>query len=79
MRTARKQLNPKTRTRLLELLRPTTTVILIYYQNYVACLSPLKHQELVLTLNEQARKKILTKTRRLRRNLAHQLDHARPP
>jgi hypothetical protein len=79
VRTARKQLNSKTRTRLLELLRPTTTVILIYYPNYVACLSPLKHQELVLTLNEQARKKILTKTRRLRRNLAHQLDHARPP
>jgi len=45
----------------------------------VAYLSPLKHQELVLTLNEQARKKILAKTRRLRRNLAHQLDHARPP
>lgn len=79
VRTARKELNSKTRTRILELLRPTTTVILIYYQNYVACLSPLKHQELVLTLNEQARKKILTKTRRLRRNLAHQLDHARPP
>jgi hypothetical protein len=79
VRAARKQLNAKTRTRILELLRPSTTVILIYYQNYVACLSPLKHQELVLTLNEQARKKILAKTRRLRRNLAHQLDHARPP
>lgn len=79
VRAARKQLNSKTRPRILELLRPSTTVILIYYQNYVACLSPLKHQELVLTLNEQARKKILAKTRRLRRNLAHQLDHARPP
>lgn len=79
VRAARKQLNAKTRTRILELLRPSTTVILIYYQNYVACLSPLKHQELVLTLNEQARKQILAKTRRLRRNLAHQLDHARPP
>ncbi|HEY5571805.1 MAG TPA: transposase [Anaerolineales bacterium] len=79
VRAARKQLNAKTRTRILELLRPSTTVILIYYQNYVAYLSPLKHQELVLTLNEQARKKILAKTRRLRRNLAHQLDHARPP
>jgi len=43
------------------LLRPSTTVILIYYQNYVACLSPLKHQELVLTFNEQARKKIWPK------------------
>ena len=79
LRAARKQLNSKTRPRILELLRPSTTVILIYYQNYVAYLSPLKHQELVLTLGEQARKKILAKTRRLRRNLAHQLDHARPP
>ena len=79
LRAGRKELNPKTRTRSLDLLRPTHTVIVIYYQNYVACLSPLQHQELVLTLSEQARKKILAKTRRLRRCLAHQLDHARPP
>lgn len=79
LRCGRKELNPKTRTRTLELLRPTTTVILIYYQNYVACLSPLEHQELVLTLDEQARKKILAKTRRLRRSLAHQLANPRAP
>lgn len=79
LRAGRKELNPKTRTRTLELLQPTTTAILIYYQNYVACLSPLQHQELVLTLNEQARKKILAKTHRLCRSLAHQLDSARPP
>jgi hypothetical protein len=79
LRSDRKELNPKTRTRTLELLRPTTTVILIYYQNYVACLSPLEHQELVLTLDEQARKKILAKTRRLRRSLAHQLANPRAP
>jgi hypothetical protein len=78
-RIGRKELNPKTRTRTLELLRPTLTVIVIYYQNYMAFLSPLQHQELVLTLNEPARKKILAKTRRLRRSLAHQLNHARPP
>jgi hypothetical protein len=79
LRTGRKELNPKTRTRTLELLRPTLTVIVIYYQNYVAFLTPLQHQELVLTLSEPARKKILAKTRRLRRSLAHQLDYARPP
>lgn len=79
LREGRQELNAKTRTRALELLRPTTTVILIYYQHYVACLTPLQHQELVLTLSESARKKILAKTRRLRRSLAHQLDHARPP
>ncbi len=79
LRIGRKELNPKTRTRTLELLRPTLTVIVIYYQNYMAFLTPLQHQELVLTLSESARKKILAKTRRLRRSLAHALDHARPP
>jgi len=79
LRIGRKELNPKTRTRTLELLRPALTVILIYYQNYVALLTPLQHQELVLTLSEPARKKILAKTRRLRRSLAQALNHARPP
>jgi len=79
LRIGRKELNPKTRTRTMELLRPTLTAIVIYYQNYMAFLTPLQHQELVLTLPEPARKKILAKTRRLRRSLAHQLDHARPP
>jgi hypothetical protein len=79
LRIGRKELNPKTQARALELLRPTLTVIVIYYQNYMAFLTPLEHQELVLTLNESVRKKILAKTRRLRRSLAHALNHARPP
>jgi hypothetical protein len=79
LRIGRKELNPKTRARTLELLRPTLTVIVIYYQNYMAFLSALEHQELVLTLDEFARKKILAKTRRLRRSLAQALNHARPP
>ena len=79
LRMGRKKLNPKTQTRTLDLLRPALTVIIIYYQNYMAFLTPLQHQELVLTLSESARKKILAKTRRLRRSLAHALEHARPP
>jgi hypothetical protein len=79
LRIGRKELNARTRTRILELLRPTTTMIVVYYHNYVAYLSPLEHQELVLTLGEEARKKILAKTRRLRRHLAQQLQHPRPP
>lgn len=79
LRIGRGQLNAKTRTRTLQLLRPTLTMVLIYYKSYVACLSPLEHQELVLTLNEQARKKILAKTRKLRRSLANQLANPRAP
>lgn len=79
LRIQRRELTQTTRPRTLQLLQPTLTTIVIYYQSYVAFLTPLQHQELVLTLSEPARKKNLAKTRRLRRSLAHQLDHARPP
>jgi len=79
LRIGRRELNTKTRTRTLELLRPAITMVLIYYKSYVAYLSPLEHQELVLTLNEQARKKILAKTRKIRRSLANQLANPRAP
>lgn len=79
LRIGRKELNRKTPTRTLDTLRPSATAILIYYQNYVAYLTPLEHQELVLNLNEGARKKILAKTRKLRRSLANQLERPRPP
>ncbi|MBI5193350.1 MAG: hypothetical protein HZA08_07930 [Nitrospirae bacterium] len=79
LRIGRKELNAKTRPRTMDLLRPTTTAILIFYQNYVAYLSPLQHQELVLTLDEPARIKILAKTRKLRRSLVNQLMNPRPP
>lgn len=79
LRIGRRELNTRTRTRTLQLLRPAITMVLIYYKSYVAYLSPLEHQELVLTLNEQARKKILAKTRKLRRSLANQLANPRAP
>jgi hypothetical protein len=79
LRMGRPELRPRSRPHALAQLRPTLTVILIYYQNYVARLSPLHYQELLLTLSETARRKILTKTQKLRRGLAHQLDHARAP
>ena len=79
LRNRRQHLNRKTRRRLLDVLRPTLTVILIYYKNYGAFRTPLQHQEMALTLAEPARKKILAKTRKLRRSLAHPLENPRPP
>jgi Transposase DDE domain len=78
-RQGRVDLLPQTLPRALQRLRPTLHVILIYWQSYVARLSPLQYQEVLLTLEEPARGKILTKTRQLRRELGHQLDHARSP
>jgi hypothetical protein len=79
MRRDRQELNTQTRPRILDRLKPSLTMILIYYQNYVAFLSALEHQELVLTLEEEARKKILAKTQAIRRSLAQQLYNPRPP
>jgi len=78
-RLRRPEFNARTMARALDQLRPTMTVILIFCQGYVARLDPLAYQELLLTLEEEARRKILAKTRRLRRGLAHQLDRARSP
>ena len=78
-RIRRPEFNPRITARALDQLRPTMTVILIFYRGYVARLTPLEYQELLLTLKEEARLKILAKTRRLRRGLTHQLDHARAP
>jgi hypothetical protein len=79
LRSDRRELNTQTRPRILDRLQPSLTMILIYYQNYVAFLSALEHQELVLTLEEEARIKILAKTQALRRSLAQQLYNPRPP
>src|SRR5260370_15513701 len=40
---------------------------------------PISSTRISVTLKEEARLKILAKTRRLRRGLSHQLDHARAP
>jgi hypothetical protein len=78
-RIRRLEFNPKTTARALDQLRPTMTVILIFYQGYVARLATLEYQELLLTLEEEARRKMLATARRLRSGLTHQLDHARSP
>src|SRR4029077_1033815 len=49
-RIRRPELNRRTSPRALAQLRPTMTVILIFYQGYVARLTPLAYQELLLTL-----------------------------
>jgi hypothetical protein len=61
-RIRRPESNPRTTARAFDQLRPTRTVIPIFYQGYVARLAPVEYQELLLTLQEEARLKILAKT-----------------
>jgi hypothetical protein len=43
--------------------------VFLYYQNRVADFDILEYQEILLTLSEGARRRILGKTKRLRKNL----------
>lgn len=75
----RAELNRRTRPRVREQLLPSAAVILIYCQQRFATLTPLEYTELLLTLAEPARRKILHKARRLRRELLDALPNPRPP
>jgi len=79
LRAHRAELNAKTRPRVRAQLLPALDQILLYSQQRFAYLSPLEYQELLLTLTPAARRKILAKTRRLRRELPGELANPRPP
>jgi len=75
----RAELTHRTRPRVRDQLLPSAAVILLYCQQRFATLTPLEYTELLLTLPEPARRKILAQARRLRRELLDALPNPRPP
>ena len=75
----RKELPRRSRPRQLERLLSSASVIILYCDSRFATLTPLEYTELLLTLSDAARQKILEKTRRLRRELITELRPARAP
>ena len=75
----RAELNRQTRPRVRDQLLPNATVILLYCQQRFATLTPLEYTELLLTLGEPARRKILARARRLQRELLAALPNPRAP
>jgi hypothetical protein len=67
LKIQKEELTKATRKRLLQQLLPIGRQVFLYYKNRAATLSGLEHQEILLTLSEGARRKILGKTRRLRK------------
>jgi len=63
----RDELVGKTRQRLLDSLLPTQRRVALYYQQRFGIFESYEYQELLLTLRDGARRKVLGKTRRLRR------------
>jgi len=72
-KTGRKELARLTRQRLFEEFDAQEDEVALYCDGHVAFLAPLDYQELLLTLDEAARRKLLGRTRDLR------AERTRPP
>lgn len=79
LRQQRAALNRKTLPRVRDHLLPAAEQIALYYQQRFALLDVYEYQEILLTLQEAARLKILHKTRQLRRSLYELPGPRRPP
>jgi hypothetical protein len=75
----RKELNQKTLPRIRQQLLPSDNHIIVYYQNYYGLFAPFELMGFVVTLREEARKKIAAKCQRIGRELNGAMHNPRPP
>jgi len=75
----RKKLNKRTPPRIRQQLLPSDNHIIVYYQNYYGLFSPLEFAEIIATLSDEPRKKVVRRCRRLRRELDEVLKNPRSP
>jgi hypothetical protein len=79
LRRGRKDLNSKTLPRIRQQLLPSDNYLIVYWQNYYALFRPFELIGLVVTLGEEARKKIAAKCQRIGRELDGLMQNPRPP
>jgi hypothetical protein len=79
LRQERKEFNQKTLPRIRQQLLPSDNHIIVYWQNYYGLFKPFELVGFVVTLREEARKKIAAKCRRIGRELNITLRNPRPP
>jgi len=79
LRQGRKELNNETLPHIRQQLLPSDNHIIVYWQNYYGLFSPLEFAEIIAMLGEEARKKVVEKSRRLRRELNEVMRSPRPP
>ena len=79
LKRGRKELNQKTLPRIRQQLLPSDNYIIVYHQNYYGLFRPFELIGFVVTLGEQARKKIAAKCRRIGRELNGLMQNPRPP
>jgi len=75
----RPELNAKTLPRIRQQLLPSDNHLIVYYQNYYGLFAPFELMGFVVTLHEEARKKIAAKCRRIGRELKGAMQNPRAP
>jgi len=75
----RDEMNRRTRARILQTLGPTVEVVALYYQQRFCLLLLPEFAEILLTIEGEARAKLLKKMRQIKRDVYNLLQNARPP
>ncbi len=78
LRQGRKELNNKTLPHIRQQLLPSDNHIIVYFENYYGLFSPLEFTEIIASLEDKPRKKIVDKCRRLRREMKDVMTNPRP-
>jgi len=78
LRQGRKELNNKTLPHIRQQLLPSDNHIIVYFENYYGLFSPLEFTEIIASLEDKPRKKIVDKCRRLRREMKDVMSNPRP-
>lgn len=78
LRQGRKELNNKTLPHIRQQLLPSDNHIIVYFENYYGLFSPLEFTEIIASLEDKPRKKIVNKCRRLRREMKDVMTNPRP-
>lgn len=75
----RKEMNPRTRERVLQFLNPAMEVVAVYYQQRFCLLSLAEFAVILLELDETARAKLLPKIKQIKRDVYQLLQNPRSP
>ena len=75
----RREMTRRSRPRVFDQLVPTVAVVIIYSQSRFAVLAPREYSELILTLSDDERPKVLARIRKLKSEMVNELQRARPP
>ena len=78
LRQGRKELNNKALPHIRQQLLPSANHIIVYFENYFGLFAPLEFTEIIASLKDQPRKKIVDKCRRLRREMKEVMTNPRP-